>query len=183
MVTDESVEGPTVAALRAAGHMVFRNREPHCGVLLIRSTEDDPGENAANTLAAIQQHGPELLNRFSVLVGRAPRIRIAPYQAFWEVLNQRLRPRLQRQAKNQITKQHREKRKWERRLRLNRELRVQLLIDFRWHVDVFPLVKLRVIPAECLLVFALRRDLPRYRVRQRAFRGNHHQKLPALFVQ
>ena len=115
LVADESVEGPTVAALRAAGHMVlfiaeispgiedsevlviarreqalllaadkdfgelvFRNREPHCGVLLIRSPEDDPDENAANTLAAIHQHGPELLNRFSVLVARALRIRIAP---------------------------------------------------------------------------------------------------------
>ena len=116
LVADESVEGPTVAALRAAGHMVlfisesspgiedsellviarreqalllaadkdfgelvFRNREPHCGVLLIRSPEDDPDENAANTLAAIHQYGPELLNRFSVLVAGALRIRIAPY--------------------------------------------------------------------------------------------------------
>jgi len=114
LVADESVEGPTVSALRSAGHsvlfiaetspgiedaevlaialreqallltgdkdfgeLVFRNREPHCGVLLIRSPEDGAGENAANTLAAIQQHGPALLNRFSVLVGRALRIRIA----------------------------------------------------------------------------------------------------------
>jgi predicted nuclease of predicted toxin-antitoxin system len=115
LVADESVEGPTVAALRAAGHkvlfiaetspgiedsevlaiahqeqalllaadkdfgeLVFRNGEPHCGVLLIRSPEDGPDENAANTLAAIHQHGPELRNRFSVLTARALRIRMAP---------------------------------------------------------------------------------------------------------
>ena len=103
LVADESVEGPTVTALRAAGHLVlfiaetspgiedsevlviarkeqallltadkdfgelvFRNREPHCGVLVVRSQEDDPDENAANALAAIHQNGPELLNRFSV---------------------------------------------------------------------------------------------------------------------
>lgn len=114
LVADESVEGPTVAALRATGHTVlfiaetspgiedsdvlviarrerallltadkdfgepvFRNREPHCGVPLIRSPEDDPDENAANTLAAIHQYGPELLNRFSVLVAGALRIRSA----------------------------------------------------------------------------------------------------------
>ena len=112
LVADESVEGPTVSALRAAGHvvlsiaettpgiedtavlaialkeeallltadkdfgeLVFRNREEHCGVLLIRSVEDDLDENAANTVAAIEQHGPELLNRFSVLAGRGLRIR------------------------------------------------------------------------------------------------------------
>jgi predicted nuclease of predicted toxin-antitoxin system len=115
LVADESVEEPTVSALRTAGHtvlfiaetspgiqdssvlaiavregallltadkdfgeLVFRNREPHCGVLLIRSPEDDPHENAANTLAAIQQHGLELMDRFSVLSGRALRIRTAP---------------------------------------------------------------------------------------------------------
>lgn len=115
LVADESVEGPTVAALRAAGHtvhfiaesspgiedaevlgiayranallltadkdfgeLVFRNREPHCGVLLIRSPQDDVNENAENALAAIQQHGSELLNRFSVLVGRTLRIRLTP---------------------------------------------------------------------------------------------------------
>lgn len=116
LVADESVEGPTVSALRAAGHavlfiaetspgiedgqvleiarreqallltadkdfgeLVFRNREPHCGVLLIRSPEDDLDENAANTLAAVNQHGPALLDRFSVLAGRALRIRIGPH--------------------------------------------------------------------------------------------------------
>jgi predicted nuclease of predicted toxin-antitoxin system len=115
LVADESVEGPTVYALRDAGHavlyiaetspgiedaevlsiahseqallltadkdfgeLVFRNREPHCGVLLIRSPQDDPDENAANTMAAIEQRGPELVNRFSVLTGRALRIRITP---------------------------------------------------------------------------------------------------------
>jgi predicted nuclease of predicted toxin-antitoxin system len=60
------------------GELVFRNREPHCGVLLIRSPQDDPDENAANTMAAIQQREQELVNRFSVLVGRALRIRITP---------------------------------------------------------------------------------------------------------
>jgi len=106
LVADESVEGPTVSALRAAGHtvlfiaetspgiedaevleiarqeqallltadkdfgeLVFRNREPHCGVLLIRSPEDDPDENAANTVAAVHQHGFALVDRFSVLAG------------------------------------------------------------------------------------------------------------------
>ncbi len=115
LVADESVEGPTVSALRDAGHtvlfiaetspgiedeevlsfarreqallltadkdfgeLVFRNREPHCGVLLIRSPEDDPDENAVNTLAVLNQHGPALLDRFSVLAGRALRIRIVP---------------------------------------------------------------------------------------------------------
>lgn len=60
------------------GELVHRNREPHRGVLLIRSPEDDPDENAANVLAAVDQHGPALLDRFSVLVGRALRIRVAP---------------------------------------------------------------------------------------------------------
>jgi predicted nuclease of predicted toxin-antitoxin system len=114
IVADESVEGPTVSALRAAGHsvlfiaetspgiedaevlgiarreqallltgdkdfgeLVFRNRETHSGILLIRSL-DEAEENAANTVAAIQQHGPDLLNRFSVLMGRALRIRVVP---------------------------------------------------------------------------------------------------------
>ena len=113
LVADESVEGPTVAALRGAGHtvlfiaetspgiddaevlliarreqallltadkdfgeLVFRNRELHFGVLLIRSPEEDPESNAAITLAAIQQHGTELRNRFSVLASGALRIRI-----------------------------------------------------------------------------------------------------------
>lgn len=94
LVADESVEGPTVCALRDAGHsvlfiaetspgiedsdvlviarreeallltadkdfgeLVFRNREPHRGVLLIRSPQDDLDENAAYILAAIRQHG------------------------------------------------------------------------------------------------------------------------------
>jgi len=121
LVADESVEGPTVYALRDAGHavlfiaetspgiedsevleiarreqavlltadkdfgeLVFRNREPHCGVLLIRSLEDDPDENAVNALAAVRQHGSELVGRFSVLAGGALRIRIAPQ---WPVLD------------------------------------------------------------------------------------------------
>lgn len=46
---------------------MFRNREPHRGVPLIRSPADDPDESAADTLAAIHEHGPELLNRFPVL--------------------------------------------------------------------------------------------------------------------
>lgn len=115
LVADESVEGPTIYALRDAGHavlfiaesspgiedsevlmiarreaallltadkdfgeLVFRNREPHCGVMLIRSPQDDPDENAANALAAIRQHGLELVGRFSVLSGRALRIRMSP---------------------------------------------------------------------------------------------------------
>ena len=112
IVADESVEGPTVSALRAAGHhvlfiagtspgiedaevlglarkeqallltadkdfgeLVFRNRETHSGILLIRSL-DEADENAANTVIAIEHHGPDLINRFSVLTGRALRIRI-----------------------------------------------------------------------------------------------------------
>lgn len=114
VVADESIEGATARALRAAGHSVLfiaktapgiedaavlaiarreqallltadkdfgelaiRNREPHHGVLLIRSPEDDQDENAANTLAAIQQRGSDLLNRFSVLKGHL-RIRTVP---------------------------------------------------------------------------------------------------------
>jgi predicted nuclease of predicted toxin-antitoxin system len=113
-VADESVEGPTVSALRAAGHsvlfiaetspgiedaqvlgiarreqallltadkdfgeLVFRNRETHAGILLIRSL-DEAGENAANAVMALEQYGPDLLNRFSVLMGRALRIRMVP---------------------------------------------------------------------------------------------------------
>lgn len=112
LVADESVEGPTISALRAAGHeilsiaesapgiedeavlliarreeallltsdkdfgeLVFRNREKHSGLLLIRAVEKNLEENAANTLAAIERHGPELRNRFSVLTRRALRIR------------------------------------------------------------------------------------------------------------
>ena len=71
-------EALLVTADKDFGELVFRNREPHCGVLLIRSPEDDPDENAANTLAAIDRHGPELRNRFSVLAVRALRIRTAP---------------------------------------------------------------------------------------------------------
>jgi len=112
LVADESVEGPTVEALRAAGHavlaiaetapgiddeavlqmahreaallltadkdfgeLVFRNSLRHSGVLLIRSLEADLEENAANTLAAIERHGAELQNSFSVLTRHALRIR------------------------------------------------------------------------------------------------------------
>jgi hypothetical protein len=57
--------------------LVFRNGETHTGILLIRSL-DEAGENAANTVAAIEQYGPDLRNRFSVLMGRALRIRIVP---------------------------------------------------------------------------------------------------------
>ncbi len=115
LVADESVEGPTVYALRDDGHsvvfiaetspgiedsevlaiahreqavlltadkdfgdLVFRNREPHCGVLLIRSLEDDPDKNAKMALAAVRQHGSEMVGRFSVLAGGALRIRLAP---------------------------------------------------------------------------------------------------------
>ena len=86
LLADESAEGPTVYALRAAGHevlfvaeispgiadravleiarreeallltadkdfgeLVFRNREPHRGVLLIRSLERSPERNAPST--------------------------------------------------------------------------------------------------------------------------------------
>jgi predicted nuclease of predicted toxin-antitoxin system len=112
LIADESVDGPTVYALREAGHevlfiaetspgiedsavldvargenallltadkdfgeLVFRNGEPHSGVLLIRSVEKSLEENAANTLAAISQYGAELLNRFSVLAKGTLRIR------------------------------------------------------------------------------------------------------------
>ncbi len=114
LVAVESVEGPTVDALRQAGHsvlfiaeaspgiedsevlaiarrdqailltadkdfgeLVFRSRLPHCGVLLIRPAADENSDQtAANTLAAISQHGSELPDRFSVLPGGALRIRI-----------------------------------------------------------------------------------------------------------
>jgi predicted nuclease of predicted toxin-antitoxin system len=111
LVADESVEGPTVRALRNSGHevlsiaesfpgiedqavlviarrekallvtadkdfgeLVFRNLEQHYGVLLIRSV-DNLEVNAAQAVAAIEQHGPELLNCFSVLSASALRIR------------------------------------------------------------------------------------------------------------
>ncbi|MBS1835584.1 MAG: DUF5615 family PIN-like protein [Acidobacteria bacterium] len=112
LVADESVEGPTVWALRAAGHevvsiaesapgiddeavlriarqeeallltadkdfgeLVFRNYREHCGVLLIRAADATLEENAANTLAAIERHGADLRNSFSVLTPHALRIR------------------------------------------------------------------------------------------------------------
>lgn len=115
LVADESVEGPTVYALRGDGHavpfiaeaspaiersevlaicrreqavllaadkdlgeLVFRNREPHFGVLLIRSSDDDPDRNAAIALAAVRHNGSELVGRFSVLAGGALRIRLSP---------------------------------------------------------------------------------------------------------
>lgn len=60
------------------GELVFRKREAHFGVLLIRCPEEDAQINAANTLAAFHKHGHDLLNRFAVLSGRALRIRFAP---------------------------------------------------------------------------------------------------------
>ena len=63
------------------GELVFRNGEPHCGVMLIRSSESDTEESAANTLTAIRQHGPEMLDQFSVLAGRALRIRMKPQRS------------------------------------------------------------------------------------------------------
>ncbi|MBS1824739.1 MAG: DUF5615 family PIN-like protein [Acidobacteria bacterium] len=112
LVADESVEGPTVLALRAAGHevlfiaetspgiediavlefargekallltadkdfgeLVFRNREPHFGVLLMRSLARTPEETADSVLAAITKYGTQLENHFSVLAGGALRIR------------------------------------------------------------------------------------------------------------
>lgn len=59
------------------GELVFRNRETHSGILLIRSL-DEADENATNTVTAIKQYGPDLLNRFSVLMGRTLRIRNVP---------------------------------------------------------------------------------------------------------
>ncbi len=104
LVADESVAGPTVYALRAAGHevlfiaetspgiddsavlavarreeallvtadkdfgdLVFRTREAHHGVLLIRFAERRLEKNAADTVAVIGRYGPNLLHRFSVL--------------------------------------------------------------------------------------------------------------------
>jgi predicted nuclease of predicted toxin-antitoxin system len=63
-----------VTADKDFGDLVFRNGETQFGVLLIRP-EDDTAGNAGNTVAAIEHHGPELLNRFSVLAGRTLRIR------------------------------------------------------------------------------------------------------------
>jgi predicted nuclease of predicted toxin-antitoxin system len=119
LVADESVEGPTVYALRAAAHevlfvaeispgiadsavleiarredallltadkdfgeLVFRSREPHRGVLLIRPLERSPEQNAANTLAALNQFGTELLNNFCALAQDVLRIR-KPHPQDW----------------------------------------------------------------------------------------------------
>ena len=57
------------------GELVFRSREPHRGVLLIRSLERSPEQNAGNTLAALNQFGTQLLNNFSVLTEGVVRIR------------------------------------------------------------------------------------------------------------
>lgn len=112
LVADESVEGPTILALRNAGHqvysiaesapgiddtavleisrkevailltadkdfgeLVFREREEHCGVLLIRLPDGSLNANASIVVAAIEQHGTEMQNCFSVLTGQAIRIR------------------------------------------------------------------------------------------------------------
>lgn len=112
LVADESVEGPTVSALRAAGYevlsiaeespgiddeevlriaqreeallitadkdfgeLVFRNRQQHFGVLLIRSLYEDLVENAGHVLFALELHGQELPRRFSVLTRGGLRIR------------------------------------------------------------------------------------------------------------
>jgi predicted nuclease of predicted toxin-antitoxin system len=57
------------------GELVFRISEPHRGVLLIRCLERSPEQNAANTLAALNQFGTELLNNLSVLAEGVLRIR------------------------------------------------------------------------------------------------------------
>jgi predicted nuclease of predicted toxin-antitoxin system len=111
-VADESVEGPTIAALRKAGHeilsiaelnpgiedaavlelsrrhlavlitadkdfgeLVFRNGEDHCGILLIRLSENELEANAVSTVAAIERYGAEMPSSFSVLTRLALRIR------------------------------------------------------------------------------------------------------------
>ena len=102
LVADESVEGPTVYALRAAGHevlfiaetspgiedaavlqvalragrllltadkdfgeLVFRGKELHFGVLLLRLSDGELEENAAATSAVLEEHGEEMQDRFS----------------------------------------------------------------------------------------------------------------------
>lgn len=57
------------------GELVFRNRERHYGVLLIRSVDRIPEQNGADALVAIGEYGSELLNQFFVLAEGVLRIR------------------------------------------------------------------------------------------------------------
>lgn len=57
------------------GELVFRHGLPHYGILLIRSKDGDADVTAENVTAAVGEFGPELLDRFSVLAGRALRVR------------------------------------------------------------------------------------------------------------
>jgi predicted nuclease of predicted toxin-antitoxin system len=57
------------------GELVFRLREPHFGVLLLRLMEGDLIENATLTSRVFKEHGHELIGRFSVLTRRGLRIR------------------------------------------------------------------------------------------------------------
>ena len=63
-----------ITADKDFGDLVYRQRRPHSGVLLMRVSENQ-AENAAVTLAAIQQHGTQMLHRFSVLSDGMLRIR------------------------------------------------------------------------------------------------------------
>ncbi len=112
VVADESVEGQTVAALRAAGYdvhfiaevspgiddsavldysrrenallvtadkdfgeLIHRDREAHCGVLLIRAMGAPGSETAHNVVLSFDRFGSEMPGCFPVLMGATLRIR------------------------------------------------------------------------------------------------------------
>ena len=57
------------------GELVFRVRERHAGVLLLRLSNGDLDENAELVRTCLESHGSEMRNSFSVLSHRGLRIR------------------------------------------------------------------------------------------------------------
>ena len=57
------------------GELVYRNRESHFGVLLLRLADGEIDENATATSAVLAEHGDEMRHRFSVLTPRGLRIK------------------------------------------------------------------------------------------------------------
>ena len=57
------------------GELVFRGKERHFGVLLLRLSDGELEENAAATAAVLAEHGEGMRDRFSVLSRRGLRIR------------------------------------------------------------------------------------------------------------
>ena len=64
-----------VTADKDFGELVYRNRESHFGVLLLRLADGEIDENATATSAVLAEHGDEMRHRFSVLTLRGLRIK------------------------------------------------------------------------------------------------------------